>query len=128
MAKKSTRKPVKPVQRKHDTILAIVIVFIGLHGLFGAFLGFITRQQQYANQTSWVLPVLILTAVATVVAAVGMWMWKKWGLYLYVITQLIAMVVHLVLTGTLYMVFYDALPLLILGYLLSQHKRLSHFE
>lgn len=131
--KTTTGKPArgrtsKPVKRIRGTFLSILIVLIGLHGLFGVYLGYVSLKQEYQAQTSWILPLLVGVAIATVIAAIGIWYWKKWGLYLYVATQVIAMVVHLVLTGSLYVVFYDAIPLMVLGYALSQNNRLSHFE
>ena len=92
------------------------------------YLARLTLKQEYLTQTTWVLPLLILAGLLTVVAAIGLWQWKKWGIYLYVTTQIMAMVAHLILTGSLYVVFYDAIPLLILGYVLNEGDRLRYFD
>ena len=127
-AKQSNRQPNKPVKKERGVLLSVIFIFIGLHGLLGVYLGRLTLKQEYLTQTNWVLPLLILAGLLTIIAAIGMWQWKKWGIYLYVITQIMAMIAHLVLTGSLYVVFYDAIPLLILGYVLNEHNRLSLFE
>lgn len=126
--KPGTKPANKPMKKKRGTFLAVLIIFFGLHGALGAFLGFKTLNQQYAGQTSWVLPLLILAAVLTVVAAIGMWMWKRWAIYLYIATQVMAMIAHLVLTGSMLVVFYDAIPLLILGYALNEGDQSRFFD
>lgn len=126
--KQTTRQPNKPIKKVRGTLLSVIIILIGLLGLLGVYLARLTLKQEYLTQTTWVLPLLILAALLTVVAAIGLWQWKKWGIYLYVTTQIMAMIAHLVLTGSLYVVFYDAIPLLILGYVLNEGDRLRFFD
>jgi hypothetical protein len=57
-----------------------------------------------------------------------MWFWKKWGLYMYVAVTFIQMAAHMVLTATVWVGFYDAIPLLITGYLLNYKKLLKNFS
>ena len=62
---------------------------------------------------------LLLFTAAKAVAALGMWEWKQWGLYLYVIGVLSSMGITLVMTSFLiWGVFWEAIPLMITGWLL----------
>jgi cell division protein FtsW (lipid II flippase) len=124
----TSRQPNKPIKKVRGTLLSVIIILIGLLGLLGVYLARLTLKQEYLTQTTWVLPLLILAGLLTVVAAIGLWQWKKWGIYLYVITQIMAMIAHLVLTGSLYVVFYDLIPLLILGTVLNEGDRLRFFD
>lgn len=49
----------------------------------------------------WAIPVLILVALANVVFAIGVWKWKRWGMYGLGATSLIAFVINLISVGLL---------------------------
>lgn len=113
----------KPVHKERGTLLSVLFVLIGLHGALGAYVGYASMKSEYASAT-WVLPVLILVSVAAVVSAVAMWYWKQWGIYLYAIVCIAQATVHLMLTGSMLVVFYDILPVAILAYVINlQAKR-----
>ena len=63
------------------------------------------------------LPVLLVLSLADIVAAIGAWNWRKWGLVLYGISTAAGIAVGLMLTGSQLVVFHDIVPLTILGYL-----------
>lgn len=113
----------KPVHKERGTLLSILFVLIGVHGALGAYVGYATMKSQYASAT-WVIPVLVLVSLAAIVSAVAMWYWKQWGIYLYAIVCIAQAAVHLVLTGSMLVVFYDILPVAILAYVINlQSKR-----
>lgn len=75
----------------------------------------------------WLVVGLLIFTAAKAIAALGMWNWMNWGLYLYVIAVLGTMGVALVLTSYLiWGVFYEAIPLLITGWLLRGKQQ--YFE
>jgi hypothetical protein len=117
----------RPVKKERGTLLSIFIVLIGLHGVLGAYIGYATLKSEYV-QAPWVLPVLTLVSVAAVVSAVAMWYWKQWGIYLYAIVCIAQAAVHLMLTGSLMVVFYDILPVAILGYVINLQSKRQLFE
>ncbi len=113
----------KSVHKERGTLLSVLFVLIGLHGILGAYVGYASMKSEYASAT-WVLPVLTLVSVAAVVSAVAMWYWKQWGIYLYAIVCIAQAAVHLMLTGSMLVVFYDILPVAILAYVINlQSKR-----
>lgn len=117
----------KTFHKERGTLLSVLIVLIALHGVLGAYVGFATLKDEYV-QTSWVLPVLTLVSVAAIVSAVAMWYWKQWGIYLYAIVCIAQAAVHLLLTGSLLVVFYDILPVAILAYVLNLQSKRKLFE
>jgi hypothetical protein len=67
---------------------------------------------------------MLIFSMAKVVAALGMWEWKQWGLYLYVVGVLGSMALALVLTSyMIWGVFYEAIPLLITGWFLRDKQK-----
>lgn len=113
----------KQVKKERGTLLTVLLVLIMLHGIFGAYLAYITRKEAYANSTTWVLPALALVSLATVIGAAGMFLWKKWGIYLYAAACVVAAVVHVVLTGLGLAFFYDLLPVIFLGYVINKQSK-----
>jgi hypothetical protein len=117
----------KPVHKERGTLLSVLYVLIGLHGILGAYVGYATMKAEYAK-VPWVIPVLILVSVAAVVSAVAMWYWKQWGIYLYAIVCIAQAAVHLMVTGDLFIVFYDILPVAILAYVINLQSKRKLFE
>jgi hypothetical protein len=118
----------KNVSKTRGTVLSVLLVLIFLHALLATAVVYSTLKEQYAAETSWVLPVMGLVSLASIVAAVGMWYWKKWAITLYAVTSVIAMVIHLMLTGSLLVVFYDLLPVVILVYVIDLQSKRKLFE
>jgi hypothetical protein len=117
----------KPLHKERGTLLSVLIVLIGLHGVLGAYIGYATMKAEYAK-APWVLPVLTLVSIAAVVSAVAMWYWKQWGIYLYAVVCIAQAAVHLVVTGDLFIVFYDILPVAILAYVMNLQSKRKLFE
>jgi hypothetical protein len=68
---------------------------------------------------------MVVHFLANVVAAVGIFYWQKWALYVYAASTVIAVVVGLLTVG-IWSVFYMLLPLVIIGWLLR--TKWSYFE
>ncbi|MGE5377058.1 MAG: hypothetical protein ACM3XO_18535 [Bacteroidota bacterium] len=117
----------KPIHKERGTLLSVLYVLIGLHGVLGAYIGYVTLKTEYVK-APWVLPVLTLVSVAAIVAAVAMWYWKQWGIYLYAVVCIVQAAVHLVVTGDLFIVFYDILPVAILAYVINLQSKRKLFE
>ena len=133
--KSNPSKPVSSVKgpaketfhKERGTLLSVLIILIALHGVLGTYIGYTTLKDEFAR-TNWALPVLTLVSVAAIVSAVAMWYWKQWGIYLYAIVCIAQAVVHLMLTGSMMVVFYDILPVAILAYVLNLQSKRKLFE
>jgi hypothetical protein len=126
-AAKSKGAAKKPIRKKRGTVLTVILVLIFLHSLFGTYLAYTSLKEPYAGAT-WIIPVLALVNLASLVSAVGMWFWKKWAIYVYAATCVIGGVVHIVMTGTTMIIFYDLIPFVILGYVLRLQSKRDLFE
>ena len=108
--------------------LSAWLILIMIHGVFATLLVLDALKQQYAPSKPLIMGSLIFISVATVISAIGIWFWKKWGLYLYAVATVVSIISHIVMTGNLLVVFYDIIPPAILAYLLNSHNKWRYFE
>jgi len=96
--------------------LSLVLVIMGLHGVFATVLYYTIRTQDVLDRP-WIISLMVLSSLMNIIAAVGIWFWKKWALYIYAASTGISIIAGLVSIG-MWSVFYMILPLAILGWLL----------
>ena len=127
--KSSSRGHGKPAPKpKHGSVWGTWLVLLLLHGLGAIWIAIASQNPEYANNRSIIVTSLVIAAVLQVIGVIGMWYWKTWGLYLFVAVVFIQMAAHMVLTATVWVGFYDAIPLIITGYILNYKKLLPHFS
>jgi hypothetical protein len=74
----------------------------------------------------YLLAALFILSAAKLVGVLGIWLWKRWGIYTYAGAVVGIAIIGLMLTGTALMVFYELLPVAITGWLLRE--KLQHFQ
>lgn len=108
----------KSIQHKErGTAVTIVLVLMALHGVFATYFYFTVRTQEADLNRPMILSLMVVHSLANVIAAVGIWYWKKWALYVYAASTVIALVIGLLTVGA-WSVFYMVLPLAIVGWVL----------
>lgn len=115
-SKKPVNKKKKAVKKERGALLTIVLIIMALHGIFAAYL-YSTMTTAPEVQRPWIIGMMVLHFLANVAAAVGIFYWKKWGLYVYAASTILALVAGLISVG-MWSVFYMVLPLAILGWML----------
>ena len=113
---------------KHGAVWATWLVLLLLHGLGAILIAIASQNPEYANNRNLIVTSLVVAAFLQVIGVVGMWFWKTWGLYLFVTVVFIQMAAHMVLTASVWVGFYDAIPLIITGYILNYKKLLQYFS
>lgn len=121
---KGSNKQKPQVKKEHGALLTAVLVIIAVHGLIAA-VAYSTMSTVPEVQRPWIVTAMVVHFLANVAAAVGIFYWKKWGLYVYAASTVIALVVGLVTIG-MWSVFYMILPLVIVGWLLR--TKWDYFE
>jgi uncharacterized membrane protein (DUF2068 family) len=61
---------------------------------------------------------MVAHSVLNIVAAAGLWFWKRWALYVYAFSTILAVIAGLLTGIGMYSVFYMVLPFVIVGWLL----------
>ena len=67
----------------------------------------------------YLMAALLVFSAAKVVAAIGIWVWERWALYVYAGAVIGTIAIGLMLTGTWVFAFNEILPMAILGWLLK---------
>ena len=97
-------------QAPHRTSLqTAALVYVVLHG----FIFWALARSMPSEETTLALVLFALTALASVIAGIAMWNWKRWGLYLYVGASMAQAGVVLLKTISLMMMFGAMLPMII---------------
>jgi hypothetical protein len=117
IAKGKKPTPKAALRKSRGTGLTIVLVLMALHGIIAgaAYLAYYNQPTPIPNELKIALTVVHM--FANVVAAVGIWFWKKWALYLYAASTVLAAILVIV-TGIPLAAFYAILPAAIVGWLL----------
>lgn len=120
--------PKKTVNKRRGGLLSFLIILMGVHAVSAAFLCFNYLKQDYIGQRTWILVGLTLIALADIVAAVGLWLWKQWGMYVYIIATAALAAISIVLTGNVWVSLYQFIPVAILGYVINLQNKQKLFE
>jgi len=105
-------------KHKRGTGWSIWLILILIHAFVVTFATFSSMKSPEGVTRDWLVTFFLIFTAAKAIAVLGMWNWKTWGLYMYVIAVLGTMGIALVLTSFLWGIFYEAIPLLITGWLL----------
>jgi lipoprotein signal peptidase len=109
----------KPEVKKRSTLMTIALVVIVLHSLIAAYL-YSTLSADPSVSRPWLISMAVVHFLANVVAAYGIFKWKKWGLHLYAYSAVVGMVTGALAVG-IWSMFYLILPLIIMGYIFRSH-------
>ena len=134
---KSKTPPSKAMQapkRKERGIgLTIVLILVMVHSVLTAFAYLSVRNNSTSFIAPWVeetipwfVTALFIAAVAKFVAAVAIWKWERWGIYVFLGATLVDVAVGILLTGTTLIVFNEILPVAILAWLVRD--RMQEFK
>jgi hypothetical protein len=126
-ASKTKHTPTKPRQtpkRKERGIgLTIVLVLVMIHSILTIFAYLRYTNNPTSNIAPWILTALFLAGVAKFVAAAAIWMWERWGIYLFLGATLVNVAVGILLTGTTLIAFNEILPVAILAWLVRDRMQ-----
>lgn len=123
MSEKQPKKGQKNVHHQRGCGLTGFLIIVIILGVGRSLLYYYLLKQDYERDLVWVLPVLFILSLATLISGIGMWNWKRWGIYLYTGATLVSIAAGLILTGSIFVVFYELLPIAILGSILGKTSK-----
>lgn len=126
MSEKQSEKGQKNGHHQRGCGLTGFLILVIILGVGRSLFYYKLLKQDYERDLVWVLPVLFILSLATLISGFGMWKWKRWGLYLFAGAALASIAAGLILTGSIFVVFYELLPVAILGSILG--KTSKYFE
>lgn len=93
------------------------IILVGISGLISLIVAFGENGFKTTGLPTWFIAAAVGTAIADIVAAIGLWGWKKWAYYLYLAATLVAIGLGLITTGSAMFAFSRIIPFAIVGYI-----------
>ena len=121
-------RSVAPPKKVRGGWLTAVLILIIIHGVFTSVLLLALRKQPGEPAAPWLWAAAILIGLADIIAAILMWFWKRWGLYLYVVSTLAGIVVGVLMLSSQMAAFHGLVPLLILSVVLQTQNKLRLLE
>ncbi len=118
----SKAKPAPKPAKHRNTWLTVALVIVFLHGLLMAAIFWTVRpdvEKTWGNIAVWIM---ILSAVGDIVAAAAMWLWKRWGIYLYGLAAIGSAIVAVMASGDLFLLFGALLPAIIVLYIVMMQR------
>jgi len=112
-SKSQTQQPQHPKHRSIAYIIAVVYVI--LHGLFWTAVAFSTHRVQ-VDKYPVLFGLLIASALLSVAAGLGMWFWKRWAGYLYLVTGMAMGLLVTMLSGDLWLALGSFMPVIVVMY------------
>jgi hypothetical protein len=112
-------------KKERGIFLATFLILVIASGIIQAVL-YVAQRRQEAELTMPIILVLgIVHATLNVIAAIGIWNWKKWGVYLYIGSSVLGVIIGVIAVGPIAF-FSMLLPVILLGYLIA--AKWSWFE
>ena len=113
-AKSSSSKP-QQQPKKRSIAYIIAVVYVILHGFFWAAASVATHRAE-VDKYPVLFGLLIASALVSVAAGLGMWFWKKWAGYLYLVTGMAMGLFVTMLSGDLWLALGSFMPVIVVLY------------
>jgi len=112
-SKSQAQQPQHPKKRSIAYIIAVVYVI--LHGLFWTAVAYSTHRAD-VDKYPVLFGLLIVSTLLSLAAGFGMWFWKKWAGYLYLVTGMAMGLLVTVLSGDLWLALGSFMPVIVVMY------------
>jgi hypothetical protein len=118
----------QPAIKQRTTLLTIVLALVSIGAVIDAIIPLLYRRETYEINHPIVLGGAILVGLLGVAGVIGLWLWKRWGLYLFVASVIGSIAVGLVVYPSMVAAFHALIPMLILSYGLARDNAMAKLE
>jgi len=101
--------------KKRSIAYIIAVVYVILHGFFWTAASVATHRAE-VDKYPVLFGLLITSALVSVAAGLGMWFWKKWAGYLYLVTGMAMGLFVTMLSGDLWLALGSFMPVIVVLY------------
>lgn len=118
----------QPVKKQRGTWLTVALAIVTAGAVLSVALPFIYRRQDIEISNPTFLGGVILVGLLGLVGVIGMWLWKRWGIYLFIASAFGSAALGFLVYPSQIVAFQAFVPVLILGAALSVDKKLPLFD
>ncbi len=111
MSKSRNHKP------ERGCLLTGAIILVGISGVVALITALGENGFKTTGMPGWFIAAAAVAAIADIIAAVGLWSWKKWAYYLYLAATIVSIILGLLATGSALFAFSRIIPFAIVGYI-----------
>ncbi len=104
--------------KERGIFLSTFLILVIASGIFQAAIYIVERRQDSELTMPILLFLGIVHAVLNIIAVIGIWNWKKWGVWIYLASAVLGVIIGVIAVGPIAF-FSMLLPAIILGYLIS---------
>lgn len=115
----------RPAPKVRGGWLTAMLVIIAVHGILTSVLLIMLRKQPSGPAQPWLWAAAASVTIADIVAAIVLWKWKRWGLYLYTVATFVGIAAGMIVFPSILTAFHGILPLGILGLILSGQRKMQ---
>jgi hypothetical protein len=115
------------IKKERGGWLTAALVLIIIRNSVVAIWIFTLGKNDNVSTTTFMTVMLVLVALMDVIAGIGMWKWKKWGLYLFGLSTIAGIALHTIVLG-LFVAFHDIIGPAILAYIMTTQNKYRFFE
>jgi hypothetical protein len=126
MATRKNAAVEKSQQVERGIGLTIWLALLVIQSALGIYLILDLNNRPDDPSRPYLLAALFILSAAKLIGVLGIWLWKRWGLYTYAVSVIGMAIIGLMLTGTGLMIFYELLPVAITGWLVRE--KLQYFQ
>ncbi len=105
-------------QKERGWLLTIALIFVAIGGLISLGVAWSESGLRGTELPNWYVYAAVAAAIADIIAAFGLWRWKKWGYYLFLASSIVSIVLGLLVTGSALFAFSRIIPFAIVGYII----------
>ena len=122
--KKST--DINTQHRTRGAVLTIWLILLVFQSILAVILVLDLTKQPEDPSRPYIVGALFVISAVKLVGVLGIWLWKKWGLFCYASALVGISIIGLILTGNMGILFFELLPIAITGWLIRE--KLAHFN
>lgn len=104
--------------KERGWLLTLAIILVIISGFISLAVAWSESGLRGTALPTWYIVAALVSAVADIIAGIGLWRWKRWAYYLFLASTIVSIVLGLLVTGSALFAFSRIIPFAILGYIM----------
>ena len=115
----------QPAAAQGRPVAITVICVLSVIGIVLSLIGLVTAIAVFSAIAAWYPIYIAIVVIVNAVSTYGLWIMKKWALYLYTATFIINLIIGVMLSGLMPTVYGSIIPLIVLAICWAYQARMT---